>query len=131
MTEITREVVTTQERATSPVVVAPVVEKSTGVQTVTYLIYFVLGVVEILLAFRLVFKLMGASSASSFVSLIYAITGVFILPFEGIFSRSFADGIEATAVLEPATMVAMIVYAVLAWVIVKLIHILSGEKQVE
>ena len=82
-----------------------------------------------LLAFRLVLKLMGASLASGFVGLIYGLTGIFILPFEGIFRRGVAPGLETTSVLEPSTIVAIIVYAVLAWGIVKLVRIFSGERQ--
>ncbi|OGM11534.1 hypothetical protein A2Z22_00580 [Candidatus Woesebacteria bacterium RBG_16_34_12] len=94
-----------------------------------YLIYFFFGALEILLAFRLILKLMGASVASGFVRLIYGLTGIFILPFEGIFRRGTAQGIETTSVLEPSTLVALIVYAVLAWGIVKLVRIFSGEQQ--
>lgn len=103
--------------------------EATGFQTVEYFIYFLFGALEILLAFRLLFKFTGASVSSAFVDLIYALSGVFILPFEGIFHRLFARGIETTSVLEPSTIVAIIVYAVLAWGIVKLIWIFSGEKQ--
>jgi len=102
---------------------------ATSSQTIEYLIYFFFGLLEILLAFRLVLKLTGASIASAFVGLIYGITGIFILPFEGIFRRGYAQGVETTSVLEPSTLVAIIVYAVLAWGIVKLLRILSGEKQ--
>ncbi len=84
---------------------------------------------EILLASRLVLKLMGASLSSGFVNSIYDVTGIFISPFEGIFRRGFTEGIETTSVLEPSTLVAIIVYAVLAWGIVKLIRISSGEQQ--
>jgi len=87
------------------------------------------GALEVLLAFRLVLKLMGASLASAFVGLIYGLSGIFILPFEGIFRRWFSQGVETTSVLEPSTIVAIIVYAVLAWGIVKLARIFSGEKQ--
>jgi hypothetical protein len=107
----------------------PVKSKATGSQTVEYLVYFLFGVLEILLAFRLVFKLTGASLSSSFVGLIYGLTGIFIAPFEGIFHRGFAQGVETTAVLEPSTLVAIIVYAVAAWGIVKLVRILSGDQQ--
>ncbi|MDO8503616.1 MAG: YggT family protein [bacterium] len=103
---------------------------ATSSQTVEYLIYFFFGALEILLIFRLVLKLMGASVSSDFVHLIYGLTGVFILPFEGIFRRGFTQGIETTSVLEPSTLVAIVVYAVLAWGIVKLIRIFSGEQQV-
>ncbi len=109
--------------------VKSVKNEASNSQTVEYLIYFLFGVLEILLAFRLVLKLMGASVSSSFVGLVYSLSGIFILPFEGIFRRAFTQGIETTSVFEPSTLVAILVYAVLAWGIVKLVRIFSGEKQ--
>jgi len=125
MAEIIRETtVTTQEDNTNTVK-----KGATNSQTIEYLIYFLFGILEVLLAFRLIFKLMGASNSSAFVGLIYSLTGIFILPFEGIFRRGFTQGLETTSVLEPSTLVAIIVYAVLAWGIVKLVRIFSGERQ--
>lgn len=100
-------------------------------QTASYLIYFLFGVLEVLLVFRFIFKLAGASYGSYFVNLIYTLSGIFILPFTGIFRQATTAGVETTAVLEPATIVAIIVYAVLAWGIVALVKILSGKKQPE
>ena len=102
---------------------------ATSSQTVEYLVYFLFGALEIFLAFRLVLKLMGASIGSSFVNIIYGLTGIFILPFEGIFRRGYTQGVETTSVLEPSTLVAIIVYAILAWGIVKLVRISSGKRQ--
>jgi len=127
MAEIIKETTTAQDVPTSPV--APVKEGATGFQTFEYLVYFFFGVLEILLVFRLVLKLMGASIGSAFVGLIYGLTGIFIAPFEGIFHRGFTQGIETTSVFEPSTLVAIIVYAVVAWGIVKLIKIFSGKQQ--
>ena len=107
----------------------PVKVEATNTQTAEYLIYFFFGILEILLAFRLLLKLAGASLSSAFVRGIYAISGIFILPFEGIFRRGFAQGVETTSVLEPSTIVAILVYILLAWGIVKLVRISSGEKQ--
>ncbi len=104
---------------------------ASSTQKIEYLIYYVLGALEILLAFRLIFKLTGASLASGFVRAIYTLTSIFIYPFEGIFRRGVAPGLEMSAVFEPATLVAIIVYAILAWGIVKLVRITSGEKQPE
>jgi hypothetical protein len=129
MAEIIKETVTTQGTGTNPIKIAPVVKEATNSQTIEYLVYFLFGALEILLAFRLVLKLMGANTLNAFVGLIYGITGIFILPFEGIFHRAFAQGVETVSVLEPSTLVALIVYAVLAWGIVKLIRISSGEQQ--
>lgn len=129
MAEIVQESVTTQNEGPKAAVTTETKRIATGSQTGEYLIYFLFGALEILLAFRLVLKLMGASMASSFVKLIYGLTGIFILPFEGIFRRGFTPGLETTSVLEPSTLVAIIVYAVLAWGIVKLVRIISGERQ--
>jgi len=129
MAEIIKETVITQEGNTDKVVATPVKVKATNTETYEYLIYFFFGALEILLSFRLVLKLMGASISSTFVRFIYGITGLFILPFEGIFRRGLSEGIETTSILEPSTLVAIIVYVLLAWGIVKLIRISSGEKQ--
>lgn len=129
MAEITKETITTREDNPNTVTTTPVKREASNFQTVEYLIYFLFGILEVLLAFRLIFKLAGASLSSAFVGFIYGLTGVFILPFEGIFRRGFAQGVETTSVFEPSTLVAIIVYVVLAWGIVKLIRILSGEKQ--
>jgi len=129
MTEITKETITTQKGDTDTVVTSPAKSAATNSQTIEYLVYFFFGALDILLAFRLVLKLMGASASSAFVRLVYGLSGIFILPFEGIFRRWFAQGVETTSILEPSTLVAIIVYAVLAWGIVKLIRIFSGEQQ--
>ncbi|HWS49002.1 MAG TPA: hypothetical protein VN174_03060 [Candidatus Methanoperedens sp.] len=107
----------------------PVVNEATKSQKIEYVVYFLFGALEILLTFRLILKLTGASLASGFVRLIYSLTGIFILPFNGIFSKGYAQGVEATSVLEPATIVAIFVYMLVAWGIVKLIRISSGERQ--
>ena len=104
--------------------------EASNTQTTEYLVYYVLGALEILLAFRLILKIAGASIASGFVKVIYAITSIFVMPFEGIFRKGFTLGLETTSVLEPATIVALVVYAILAWGIVKFVRISSGEKQV-
>jgi len=130
MVEIIKETIIPNDNNNKSIVKAQVITKATNSQTVEHLIYFFFGVVEILLVFRLVLKLAGANLNSAFVGLIYGLTGVFNLPFEGIFRRGFTPGLETTSVLEPATIVALIFYLIFAWGIVKLLRILSGEQQV-
>ena len=127
MTEIIKEITTTRGNDTRRVVA--VETTATAAQTIGYLVYFFFGVVETLLAFRLILKLLGASPASGFVDFIYGVTGIFIAPFEGIFRTAVSQGIETRSVLEPATIVAIVVYTVVAWGIVELVRISSGEKQ--
>jgi hypothetical protein len=129
MAEIVQESVTTQNEGPKEAVTTETKRVATRSQTLEYLIYFFFGALEILLTFRLVLKFMGASMASGFVGLVYGLSRIFILPFEGIFRRGVAPGLETSSVLEPSTLVAIIVYALLAWGIVKLVRIFSGERQ--
>jgi len=101
-----------------------------GVFKAQYIVYYVLGLVEIVLALRLILKLLGANPASGFVSLVYSVTGVFIAPFAAIFPVATTEGVSATAVLEPATIIAMIVYALVAWGISALIGIITASKDI-
>jgi hypothetical protein len=134
VTEIIKETTVKEGNTINPVVntsTRSVAVKSTATssQTMEYLIYFIFGLLEVLLVFRLVFKLAGANPISPFVKIIYSITSIFIMPFEGIFRRGFAEGVETTSVLEPSTLVAIVVYALLAWGVVLLVRILSRQKQ--
>ena len=83
-------------------------------------IWLVLGIVEVLLVFRLVLKLLGANPNSGFVSFVYSVSGPLNAPFRGIFSTPTAQGNITTSVFETSTVVAIIVYAIIAWGIVKL-----------
>jgi len=95
------------------------------------IVYYILGILEALLAFRLIFKLLGANPGSTFVSLIYTISGAFLAPFSGIFRSAVTNGVETSAVLEPSTVIAMIVYALIAYGVVKLIKISETSKNKE
>jgi len=95
------------------------------------IVYYVLGVLEVLFAFRLVFKLLGANPQSPFVSFIYSVSQAFLSPFSGIFPSAVTKGFETQSVLEPMTIIAMIVYAVVAWGIVKLIEISKPRQNTE
>lgn len=91
-------------------------------------VYYILGVLEVLFVLRLIFKLLGANPISTFVSLIYSSTQLFLLPFTSIFRTAVTKGVETQAVLEPATIIGMIVYALVAWGIIKLIEINKNPK---
>ena len=128
MAEIVKETVLTENNGPKEAVTTETKRVSSNIQTVEYIIYFLLGTLEMLLAFRLIFKLAGANLSSGFVNFVYSLTGVFIMPFEGIFRRGVAQGLETTSILEPSTIVAMTVYAILVWGIAKLVRILSKEE---
>ena len=84
-------------------------------------IWLLLGIVEVLLAFRFVLKLLGANPNSGFVTFVYNVSGPLNAPFRGIFTSPTAHGNITTSVFETSTVVAIIVYAIVAWGIVKLV----------
>jgi hypothetical protein len=86
-------------------------------------IYYALSVIEVLLLLRFLFLLLGASRESGFISFLYGFTGIFTAPFEGIFHEYATRGLAAKAVFDPAVPIAMIVYALIALGLVKLLWV--------
>ena len=128
MAEIIRETVLTKS-GNSKTASTSIKNKVSGSETTERMIYYIFGLFEILLAFRLVLKLTGANLNSGFVSFIYGLTSLLALPFDGIFRKGTVAG--ASAIFEPGTLVAIVVYALIAWGIVKLLQAMSGEVQAE
>lgn len=77
-------------------------------------IWYVVGIIEVLLVFRVMLRAFGANAASGFAQFIYAITEPFVMPFFGIFGVSVSEG----NILEWSTFFAMIVYLIIAYGIV-------------
>ncbi|TMB85223.1 MAG: YggT family protein [Chloroflexi bacterium] len=91
---------------------------------ITRTTYFVLGVLEIILLLRFLFRLLGANQGSSFVVFLYNLSHVFVVPFYGIFN----DPAFGNSVLEITTLIAMLIYALLAWGIVSLGKLVFAPK---
>jgi hypothetical protein len=91
--------------------------------TIQNIIWYILGVVEILLTLRFVLKLFGANAASPFVNFIYSVTNILTAPFDSIFGVTQATAGQTHSVFEPSILVAAAIYALIAWGIVKLITI--------
>jgi hypothetical protein len=85
---------------------------------------FIVGVVDILIAARFLGKLFGASAQSAFVDFIYTVSGPLVAPFQGIFGNG---GSKANS-FETADLVAIVVYAVIAWGLVMLVRIVTAPR---
>lgn len=129
MPDVTKETITTTDNNDNATVGKQPKRDATGYQTAGYLVYFVFGVLDVLLAFRFVFLLLGANQSSGFVDFIYNLSAGFVAPFAGIFNTTVSNGNITSSVFEPATLVAFIVYGILAWGLVALIRVLSGRQQ--
>jgi uncharacterized protein YggT (Ycf19 family) len=91
----------------------------------TQLIYWVFGLIEGLVAIRLVLRALGANPTAGFAQFIYSITGPLVAPFVNLFGSPTYQ----TSVLELSSIVALIVYALIAWLLARLVWILVGETR--
>jgi hypothetical protein len=90
-------------------------------QSMTRRILVVLfGIIEVMLGFRFVFKIMGANPANTLINLLYSSTNFMVRIFASIFTPGTTDGLETVSVFEPGTLIAMIVVALIALAISKL-----------
>jgi len=80
----------------------------------------VFGAIEVILGFRFIFKLFGANPDSAFVKFLYSITGFFVNLFDGIFAEVTIGGTDSVAVFEPASILAMVIVALIALLVFKL-----------
>jgi len=92
-------------------------------------IYYVLGVLEVLLLIRFLFKLLGANPGNGFVKFIYSLTGVFVNAFSGIFRVYATNNATNANVMEPGTIIAMLIYAIVAYGIIRLMRLKFAQGQ--
>jgi hypothetical protein len=91
------------------------------------IIWYVLGVIEVLLAFRIILKALGANPASGFTNLIYSLSDPLSLPFSGILRVTVAQG----SVFEWSTLIAGVVYFIVAYGLVQLMQLVKPTNPVE
>lgn len=96
-----------------------VFQKKKAIFRTYQVIWYVLGIIEVLLGFRMTLKALGASPISGFTSLVYALSDPLALPFRGILSTTFAS---QGSVFEWSTLVAAVVYLLIAWGLVELLQ---------
>jgi hypothetical protein len=89
------------------------------------LIYLFFGIIEGLLAIRFVLLALGANANAGFAALIYGLTEPLLIPFNGLFATPRLDG----AVLDWNALVAIVAYALLAWILAKLAWLALGETR--
>lgn len=83
--------------------------------TIVNFVWYIYGFIALLLGIRMLLKLFGANSTNGFVDFIYSVSGVLSAPFDSIFGVTSTDTGNAKSVFEPSILVAIAVYALVAW----------------
>lgn len=84
-----------------------------------FITYLILGFIEFVTGLRVLLKLLGASSKSTFVVWIYGISSPFIVPFKGMFPDY---NLTPKVVIEFSSIAAVVVYAAVGILISQIIE---------
>lgn len=114
----TREVPTEQRTEVHEEVRAPLES------VVTQVVLYVFGVIEVIIGLRFVLLLFGANSAAPFVEWVYRVAGIFMAPFLAVFRTERLDA----AVFEWSALLAIAVYALVAWGLTQLVAAVSPRR---
>ena len=118
------------QRNVAEEVIDPAGEKAASVDWFSRIVWFLVGLMSILLLLRFVLLASGADASAGFSQLIYSLTDWMVAPFVGLFGRSIQyPGAAATGVIEFELLVAIVVYMLIGWGITKLAQLALGTNR--
>jgi hypothetical protein len=83
-----------------------------------------LAIVEVLVGLRAALKLLGANPHAGFTRLLDALTTPLVLPFRGV----FADPGGSRSVIEVSSLLALAIYAIVAWIAVRVLLVVRDWR---
>lgn len=131
-TQTQTQVVDTHTKSVKPVVGTEesphvVYKKKKVIFRFYQIVWYILGIIEVLLAFRFVLKLLGASPFSTFTVFVNAASGPFAEPFRGVLPITQTND----NAVEWSTLIAMVVFLILTWGIVALAQFIKPTNPEE
>jgi hypothetical protein len=88
--------------------------------------YFLFGILELVLVLRVILHIVGANPDNSFANFIYGLSS----PFVGLFASLMQNpALGTTGVLEITTIIAMVVWAIVAWIVARLIWLVMSRPR--
>lgn len=83
------------------------------------------GILEILLAFRIVFLLLRSSPANVIANFVYTVSQPLIMPFDGLLGYSIPNSILESSLY---TLIAMGIYGLTLWVLLRVVTITQVKR---
>lgn len=100
--------------------------QTSGVVLAQRVIWFIVGVINVLLITRFILLLLGANRDAGFVDFIYWVTSPLVAPFVGI----FGEPTYGRFMFDWSSLIAIAVYTLLAWGIVKLMTLARPHEEI-
>ncbi|OGE73556.1 MAG: hypothetical protein A3I07_03890 [Candidatus Doudnabacteria bacterium RIFCSPLOWO2_02_FULL_42_9] len=106
-----------------------IIEKEPTTHYAARIVWTILGVVNVFLALRFILKLIAANPGAGFTDFIYRASAPLLAPFVNVVRNVRTDA--SGGIFEWNTLIAMAVYSLLAWVIVRLFFLGSRTDRVD
>lgn len=103
------------------------VRTTDGLGVAAQVVYFLGGIITAILGLRFVLSLLGANRGNAFASFIYNISHPFVAPFFGLFNYQEQIGVVR---FEFETLIAILFWAFVTWMVVRLLSIGSRGREV-
>lgn len=100
--------------------------QNSTIARIVNIVYFLFGAVLLLLAVRVVFQLIGVNAENAFASLIYGLSAPFVALFASLARNPTLGG---ASVLEITTLIAMLVWAIVGWLVGRLIWLVMSRPR--
>ena len=97
-----------------------------GVVVAQRVIWFVAGLISVIIALRFVFLLLGANRGADFTDFIYSLSAPFVAPFVGI----FGEPSYGRSVFEISSVLAIVIYLLIAWGLAKLLTLGQPHNEI-
>ena len=97
-----------------------------GIVLAQRVIWFIVGLINVIVAIRFVLLLLGANREAGFTDFIYTLSAPFVSPFVGI----FGEPTYGRVVFEVSSVLAIVIYSLVAWGIVKLLTIARPHQEI-
>ncbi|MGB4762281.1 MAG: hypothetical protein WBP12_02890 [Candidatus Saccharimonas sp.] len=101
-------------------------KKMSNIVLAQRVLWFIVGVINVIITLRFVLLLLGANREAGFTDFVYSVSAPFVAPFVGI----FGEPTYGRVVFEVSSILAIIIYTLVAWGIVKLLTIARPHEEV-
>jgi hypothetical protein len=103
-----------------------VANQNSAIARIINIVYFLFGALELLLAVRVILHLVGANPGNGFANFINVLSAPFVALFASLLQN---PALNETAVLEVTTIIAMLVWAIVGWLVGRLIWLVLSRPR--
>jgi len=103
-----------------------VANQNSTVARIVNIVMFLFGALELLLVVRFFFQLAGVNAGNSFAVFIYTLSYPFVVLFSTLLQNPVLGG---TSVFEITTIIAMLVWGIMAWLVGRLIWLVLSRPR--